>query len=253
MRLEGKTAIVTGAGSGIGEAIAALFANRGANVVVADRNEAAAARVAREINEGSGRAIAIRTDVSLDADVRKLARATIDTFGAIDVVVNNASVILPGPIEHVEEADWQRVMDSNVKSVFLTTKACIPELRRRRGSIVNLASLNGLLGQRNNPVYSASKGAVVALTKSLALDYAADGVRVNCICPAGVMTPLLEDWVERQPDPAAAARSLGEMHPLGRCATPEEIARAALYLACDDAGFVTGVALPVDGGASLGY
>jgi NAD(P)-dependent dehydrogenase (short-subunit alcohol dehydrogenase family) len=251
MSMNGKTAIVTGGGSGIGEAIARLFAARGANVVVADVNEAAARRVADGLDGGRG--FAVRCDVSDEAHVLRLAADAVSRFGGIDVLVNNASVILPKRIEDIEASEWSRTMDVNAKSVFLLSKACLPELRKRRGSIVNLVSLNGLVGQRNNAVYAASKGAVVAFTKALALDCAPDGVRVNCVCPAGVLTPLLESWIELQPDPEAARRSLDEMHPLGRCATPEETAQAVYYLASSEAGFVTGVALPVDGGASLGY
>lgn len=255
MLLEGKTAIITGGGSGIGEATSRLFASSGASVVIADWDESEAIRVAEDILvvDASAQVLAIRTDVSSEEQVRRLAAETLNRYGSIDILFNNASVILPKPLEEVVESEWSRTLDINVKSVYLTVKACIPVLRRRKGSIINMASLNGLVGQRNNPVYAASKGAVIALTKSLALDYAADGVRVNCLCPAGVMTPLLEAWVGLQPEPEAVQRELAAMHPLGRCATPEEVAKAALYLAGDGAGFITGVALPVDGGASLGY
>ncbi|WP_372660799.1 SDR family NAD(P)-dependent oxidoreductase [Cohnella sp.] len=270
MRLQGKVAIITGAGSGIGEASAKLFASLGAHVIIADWNEAEANRVADEINarksvyaqgnvqgntQGNtqGSAHAVKADVSSEQQVKFLVQQTIHTYGSIDILFNNASVLLPKELEDITESEWTRTLDINLKSVYLMIKYCIPEIRKNHGSIVNMSSLNGLLGQRQNPVYSATKGAIVAMTKALALDYAKDGVRVNCICPAGVSTTLLEEWIGQQPDPAAVVQALVEMHPLGRCATTEEVAKAVLYLASDQSGFVTGIALPVDGGASLGY
>jgi NAD(P)-dependent dehydrogenase (short-subunit alcohol dehydrogenase family) len=258
MQLAGKVAIISGAGSGIGEATAKLFASRGAKVIIADWNEAEANRVANEINlihahKTQGCALAVKTDVSSEQQVKLLIQQTVAAFGAIDILFNNAAVVLPKELEDITDAEWTRTLDINLKSVYLMIKYCIPEIRKSRGSIVNMSSLSGLLGQKQNPVYSATKGAIIAMTKALALDYAKDGVRVNCICPAGVMTPLLEEWIIQQPDPKATVQTLIDMHPLGRCATTDEIAQAVLYLASEQAYFITGVALPVDGGASLGY
>jgi NAD(P)-dependent dehydrogenase (short-subunit alcohol dehydrogenase family) len=257
MQLKGKVAIISGAGSGIGEATAKLFASLGARVVIADWNEAEANRVASEINllaaAHHGKALAVKTDVSSEQQVKLLVQETLAAFGAIDILFNNAAVVLPKELEDITEVEWTRTLDINLKSVYLMIKFCIPEIRKSRGSIVNMSSLSGLLGQKQNPVYSATKGAIIAMTKALAMDYAKDGVRVNCICPAGVMTPLLEEWIEQQPDPAATVQALIDMHPLGRCATTDEIAQAVLYLASEQAYFITGVALPVDGVASLGY
>jgi NAD(P)-dependent dehydrogenase (short-subunit alcohol dehydrogenase family) len=256
MQLAEKVAIITGAGSGIGEAAAKLFASMGAKVIIADWNEAEANRVAGEINlmpSAYSSALAVKTDVSSERQVKLLVQQTMTAYGSIDILINNAAVVLPKELEDITEAEWTRTLDINLKSVYLMIKYCIPEIRKNRGSIVNMSSLSGLLGQRQNPVYSATKGAIIAMTKALALDYAKDGVRVNCICPAGVLTPLLEEWIGQQPDPMATVKALIDMHPLGRCATTEEIAQAILYLASDQAYFITGVALPVDGGASLGY
>lgn len=256
MQLQGKVAIITGGGSGIGEATAKLMARVGAKVVIADWNQAEANRVVDEINAMNPvdlNAIAIKTDVSSEQQVQALISKTVETYGAIDIIFNNAAVVLPKELEDITEAEWTRTLDINLKSVFLMIKYCIPEIRKSRGNIVNMSSLSGLLGQKQNPVYSATKGAIIAMTKALAMDYAKDGVRVNCICPAGVMTPLLEEWIGQQPDPAATVQDLIDMHPLGRCATTEEIANAVLYLASEQSFFITGVALPVDGGASLGY
>jgi NAD(P)-dependent dehydrogenase (short-subunit alcohol dehydrogenase family) len=258
MQLKEKVAIISGAGSGIGEATAKLFASLGAKVIIADWNEAEANRVANEINlvnvhSAQGIALAVKTDVSSEQQVKLLVQQALAAFGAIDILFNNAAVVLPKELEDITETEWTRTLDINLKSVYLMIKYCIPEIRKSRGCIVNMSSLSGLLGQKQNPVYSATKGAIIAMTKALALDYAKDGVRVNCICPAGVMTPLLEEWIEQQPDPAATIQALIDMHPLGRCATTDEIAQAVLYLASEQAYFITGVALPVDGGASLGY
>ncbi|GGA10243.1 short-chain dehydrogenase [Paenibacillus marchantiophytorum] len=256
MLLKGKVAIITGAGSGIGEAAAKRFVSEGAHVVIADWNGEEAERVVAEMNaaaSGAQRALAVKADVSSEEQVKRLVEQTLFAWGSVDILFNNAAVVLPKPLEEVTEDEWTRTLDINLKSVFLMIKHCIPEIRKKQGHIVNMASLNGVVGQLQNPVYAASKGAIIAMTKSLALDYAKDGVRVNCICPAGVMTPLLEQWIGQQPDPAATVQALAEMHPLGRCATSEEIAQAALYLASNQSKFVTGIALTVDGGASLGY
>jgi NAD(P)-dependent dehydrogenase (short-subunit alcohol dehydrogenase family) len=256
MQLHGKVAIITGAGSGIGEATAKLFASVGARVIIADWNETEANRVANEINlmlATKSSAHAVKTDVSSEQQVKLLVQQTLSAFGSIDIVFNNAAVVLPKELEDITEEEWTQTLNINLKSVYLMIKFCIPEIRKKRGNIVNMSSLSGLLGQKQNPVYSATKGAIIAMTKALALDYAKDGVRVNCICPAGVMTPLLEEWIQQQPDPTATVQALIDMHPLGRCATTEEVAKAALYLASDQSYFITGIALPVDGGASLGY
>ncbi|MDF2644774.1 MAG: short-chain dehydrogenase/reductase [Paenibacillus sp.] len=253
MNLQGKVAIVTGGGSGIGEAIVRLFTTQGAAVIIADWNEQGASRLAEELTSYGHQVVAVKTDVSSNADVRVIIQETLHRFGQLDVLVNNAAVILPKFLEEVEEEEWDRLFHINLKSVFLMVKHTIAELRKTRGTIVNMASLNGLVGQKMNPVYAATKGGVVAMTKALALDYATDGVRVNCICPAGVSTPLLQHWIQEQDDPTATIQILNDMHPIGRPATSEEVAQAALFLASTQSGFITGVALPVDGGASLGY
>ncbi|NOU88719.1 glucose 1-dehydrogenase [Paenibacillus sp. LMG 31460] len=253
MLLNGKTAIVTGGGSGIGEAIVRLFAAQGAKVVIADWNVKEAERLADELTSVGQYAAAVKADVSKEEDVKALIQGTLHKFGHLDVIVNNAAVILPKFLEDIELDEWDRLINVNLKSVFLMIKHSLPELRKTRGAIVNMASLNGLVGQKMNPVYAATKGGVIAMTKSLALDYAPDGIRVNCICPAGVSTPLLQQWIQEQDDPASTIQILNDMHALGRPATSEEVAQAALFLASPQSGFVTGVALPVDGGASLGY
>lgn len=260
MEFAGRTVIVTGGASGIGQTCARRFAEEGAFVAIADRDAERAERLSADIAaalgpspEGRPRAVAIGADVSRGDDAARIVAQAIEATGRIDALFNNAAVILPKPLEDITEEEFDRVVSVNLKGAFWMTKHAIPHLRRARGTIVNMASLNGLVGQKLNPVYAATKGGLVAMTKSLALDYAGDGVRVNCVCPAGVMTPLLADWADRQPDPSRAREELNAMHPLGRPATTEEIAEAVLYLAGRRSGFLTGVALPVDGGASLGY
>ncbi len=254
-----QVVLVTGGGSGIGEVSARLFAAEGARVVIADWNEGEGQRVAQDINDhysivkGLPTAAAFQTDVSQEKSVASLMEQTQRVFGRLDVLFNNAAVIHPKPLEEIEEQAFDRLFAVNVKGVYLMIKHAMPLLRQTRGAIVNMASLNGLVGQRHNPVYSASKGAVIAMTKALALDYAPEGIRVNCVCPAGVSTPLLESWTQQQEDPAATLQALNAMHPLGRPATSGEVAQAVLYLASKQASFITGIALPVEGGASLGY
>jgi NAD(P)-dependent dehydrogenase (short-subunit alcohol dehydrogenase family) len=173
--------------------------------------------------------------------------------GHLDIVLNNAGTHIPKGAEALSEDEWDFLLTLNLKSAFLTTKYALPALRTSRGVIINMSSLVGLVGQANSVAYCASKGGLIAMTKALALDHAGDGIRVNCVLPAGVRTPLLQNWIDQQPDPAATQRQVDGWHPLGWTASPEEIGRAALFLASADASFVTGVALPVDGGTSLGY
>jgi NAD(P)-dependent dehydrogenase (short-subunit alcohol dehydrogenase family) len=252
-RLREKVAIITGGGSGMGRAACLLFAREGARVVAADLNEAGARETVASIGREGGTALAVGCDVSRAADVRALLQSTLKSYGQLDILFNNAGRHLPKDVEATSEDEWDDLLATNLRSVFLTVKYAAAELKRRRGVIINMASMVALLGQANAAAYAASKGGIVALTKSLALDYAPYGVRVNCICPAGVATPLLERWIEEQADPQATRAALDRIHPLGWTARPEEIAAAALFLASEEASFITGVALPVEGGAALGY
>ena len=259
MRFAGQIVLVTGGGSGIGETSALRFAAEGASVVVADWREADGQRTAERINaqqpareDGRPRAIAARTDVSLEADVKRLIETAVRTHGKLDVLYNNAAVIHPGRLEDIGENAFDRLVSVNVKGVFLAIKHATPicgdEGAGRQHVVARRPD-----GPGEQPGLRGFQGSLIAMTKSLALDYAPDGVRVNCLCPAGVSTPLLHAWARRQADPAQAEQALRDMHPLGRPATPEEIADAVLFLASAQSAFVTGVALPVEGGASLGY
>lgn len=249
MKLAGKTAVVTGAGTGIGRVCAELFAGEGAVVVLAGRRREPLEEVARGICGRGGHAVAQPCDVTREADVEALVARAAREFGGLRVVVNNAAYWMAGTAEETTEADWDRMMETNLKGVFLLVKHALPELRRAGGgSIVNIGSVLGLVGMKRRVAYATSKGGLVQMTKALALDHAADRIRVNCICPALVDTPMGQESLERAGDAAAErARRLAQI-PLGRAGTPEDVARLALFLASDDSSWMTGAAVALDGG-----
>ena len=251
-RLADKTAFVTGAGSGIGEATAHALAAAGARVIVADRDAAAGGRVADAIRAAGGMAYFHALEVA-DEPACAAAGAAAEARGPVDILVNNAGVGHVGTILQTSGADLDRLYAVNVRGVFNVSKAFIAGmLGRRRGSIVNIASIGGIVGIRDRLAYCTTKFAVVGLTKSMALDHALDGVRVNCICPARVETPFVSARIKEYPDPEAAYREMTATQPVGRMGRPEEIAAAVLYLASDEASFITGSALIIDGGWSAG-
>ena len=251
-RLDGKTAFVTGAGSGIGEATAHALAAAGAMVFVADRDEAGGVRVTNAIRTAGGHAEYYPLDVT-DESACASASDHVKLHGDLDILVNNAGVGHVGTILQAAAADLDRLYAVNVRGVFNVSKAFISGmLARRRGSIVNIASIGGIVGIRDRLAYCTTKFAVVGLTKSMALDHAIDGVRVNCICPARVETPFVSARIKEYPDPEAAYREMTASQPVGRMGRPEEIAAAVVYLASDEATFITGSALIIDGGWSAG-
>ena len=252
-RLRGKVALITGAASGIGRASALLFAREGAAVAVVDVNEEAGREVAAAIMSSGGRAVFERADVTRAADCERAVRAAAKQFGALHILFNNAGIIRRASVLDLSEADWDRVMEVNVKSIFLMSKFAIPAMEKSGGgSIVNTASGWGLAAGPKAASYCASKGAVVLLTKAMAIDHGPQNIRVNCICPGDTDTAMLRN--EAQQLGAAADRFLQEaaVRPLQRVGKPEEIAQAALYLASEAASFVTGTALVVDGGGLAG-
>ncbi len=251
--LAGKTALVTGAGSGIGAAIAERFARSGAHVIVTDINEAQAADVDTQLRASGGSAEALRLDVTMENDARRVAEAVHHRHQHLDILVNNAGIGHVGAMPTTSGADLDRLYAVNVRGVFNVTKAFLPAMiARRAGAIVNIASIAGIVGLRDRLAYCTTKFAVVGMTKCLALDHALGGIRVNCICPGRVETPFVTARLREYPDPEQAYREMAASQAVGRMGRPEEIAAAAEYLASDDAAFVTGSALIIDGGLSAG-
>ena len=253
MILEGKVALVTGGGKGIGKGCAEALSRHGARIAVVDKDAVAGPETAKGIEASGGHAVFLPADVSKVADVQRTITQLIGLYGRLDILINNAGYHISKNVEETSEEEWDFILNTNLKSVFLCSKYAIPHLRKTRGTIVNMASMVGLVGQRNAGAYSATKGGIIAMTKGMALDFAKDGIRVNCICPGWVETPLVKDWFSQQADPQAAKRYIFGRHPLGRIATPEEVGIAAVYLCSEGSSFVTGVALPLDGGITLGY
>lgn len=250
--LTDKVIFLTGGGQGIGRACAQAYARAGAAVVIADINAAVAQAVVNQLP--SGRGLVVACDVASSVSVAAAIQAALDHFGRLDVIHNNAGISSPSkPLHETTDEQWERVFDINVKSIYYTTRHGIEALKASRGSILNTASMVGVLGQENHAAYVATKGAVIALTKAMALDYAPYGVRVNAFCPAAVWTPLLREWVQEQPNPAGAEDFLNHIHALGFCPEADVVADVALFLLSDAARFMTGVALPISGGAELGY
>lgn len=253
MSLDGKVALITGAAKGIGRGCARVLAKHGAQIAIVDLDEVAGPDTAGGIQASWSRAEFFPADVSKADQVEKTIARVIDVFGQLDFLINNAGYHISKSVEQTTEEEWDYILDTNLKSIFLFSKYAIPNLRKSKGAIVNMGSMVGLVGQSNAGAYSASKGGIVAMTKGMALDLSKDGIRVNCVCPGWVETPLVNDWFSQQTDPESARRYIFGRHPLGRISTPEEIGRAVLFLCSEESASITGIALPVDGGITLGY
>lgn len=249
MKLAGKVALVTGAGSGIGQAIAMLFAAEGARVGVADFSEAGGNATVSQIRAAGGDGEFFRVDVSRSAEVKATVEGLLQRWGQLDILCNNAGIGVAATVVDTAEEDWDRTLAVDLKGVFLGCKYAIPPMIAHGGGvIVNTASVAGQVGVLNRAAYCAAKAGVVGLTKSVAVDYVGQNIRINAICPGTVDSPWIQKILSAQPDPVAERQRMVERQPMGRMGEPAEIARAALYLACDDSAFVTGTALIIDGG-----
>lgn len=249
MKLTGKVALVTGAGSGIGQAIAVLFAAEGARVAVADFSEAGGTATVEQIRRAGGDAAFFQTDVSKSADVQQMVAGVLERWGKLDILCNNAGIGVAATVVDTTEEDWDRTLTVDLKGVFLGCKYAIPPMIERGGGvIVNTSSVAGQVGVANRAAYCAAKAGVVGLTKSIAVDFVDQHIRINAICPGTVDSPWIQKILAAQPDPVGERQRMVERQPMGRMGEPAEIAKAALYLACDDSAFVTGTALVIDGG-----
>ncbi|MCL0065596.1 SDR family oxidoreductase [Dehalococcoidia bacterium] len=249
MDFKGKTVIVTGSGLGIGRAAVVAFAREGANVVIVDVDSAASNETVEMITSLGRNAGFIKADVSRSEEAKAMVDETIKAFGSLDILVNNAGIYRKGAVLDASEADWDAIMAVNLKGVFLCSKYSAEAMSQRGGGvIVNVASEAGLVGIAGQVAYNVSKAGVIGLTRSCAVDLAAKGVRVNCICPGTTATPLVEKSIGREPDPTAARQHLESVRPLNRLGTPDEIARGILCLASDGMAYATGAVLSVDGG-----
>lgn len=252
MKLKDRIVVVTGSGSGIGRSCAIEFAREGANVIVADINFAGAEETVRQIDNINGAAKALETDVSKPDSVKKLVEYTIKNFSGIDILVNNAAIQINKTIEDMTFEEWNLQMSINIGGIFLCSKYFLPHLRQSKGNIVNMSSVNGYFVEPMCAGYCTTKAAIIGLTKAMAIDHGHEGIRVNCICPGYIDAGLAEGYFQSQPDPVKARAEAGRLHALWRIGRPEEVGRVAVFLASDDASFVTGASVAVDGGFGSG-
>ena len=252
-RLAGKIAFITGAGSGIGRACAELFAQQGAKVILAGRRAQPLDSAVTKINNSGGEAIALQCDVTSGSQITIALETGAKRFGSLTTIVNNAGVVVPGNAEQTTDANWDMMININLKGTFLVSRAALEYLRRAGGgSIINIGSIYGVVGSKQRVAYAASKGGVTMLTRAMALDHAHENIRVNCICPSLVETEIAKQLFANAPNPDEARRQRVSMIPMGRAGTPQEIAYLAAYLASDESAWVTGAALPIDGGQAAG-
>ena len=249
LKLAGKVAVVSGAGAGIGKAAACLYAKNGAKVVVAVRTLSKGEETVRLIKEAGGEAILVHTDVSKLTDLQKMIKTAVESYGRLDILFSNAGVPGPGGLDEVTEEGWDHTVAVNLRSCFFSAKYAVEEMRKTGGgAIVFDSSIAGKVGSPMSPVYSATKGGIVTLTKSLALLLAPDNIRVNCVCPGPIDTKFVRQAWDRAPDPDAARLCNVSGVALGRMGSPEEVANAVLFLSSDESSYVTGTAMAVDGG-----
>ncbi len=249
MRLKDKVSVITGAGAGIGKATALRFAQEGANLVVADRDETAGEEVVRQIKQSGKEAAFVYTDVSISEDCRRLMEKTYETFKRIDILVNNAGIYVQGDITSTTEEDWKRILSVNVDGIFYCSRHAVPYMiKAGGGSIVHVGSEAGIVGIKNQLAYNVSKAAAIMMAKSMAIDLAPHNIRVNAVCPGTTETPLVKAAIEQSSDPTQARGVLESCRPANRLGRPEEIASAILFIASDEPGYATGSSLVIDGG-----
>jgi NAD(P)-dependent dehydrogenase (short-subunit alcohol dehydrogenase family) len=252
MRFQGKVVLITGAGVGIGRATAVRFAQEEARVAVNSLTPAHGRETLRLLQEGGGCGIYIQGDVSIAAHARRMVEETVQAFGRLDILVNNAGIVLPGRVDNLSEEDWDRTIAVNLKGVYLVSKYAIPEMRKIGGGvIVHNASVAAVRGLKDRAVYTASKGGVWALTKAMAADYLSENIRVNCVCPGTIATPSLERRIQAFADPEKARADFIARQPMGRLGKDDEIAAAILFAASDEAAFMNGATIAIDGGMTL--
>jgi meso-butanediol dehydrogenase/(S,S)-butanediol dehydrogenase/diacetyl reductase len=252
VKLQDKVAIITGAAAGIGRACCLLFSAEGAKVVAVDLDPVALSSLAEEVRRTGVTILAIQADVSRAADVERVMSVTSGNFSTIDILFNNAGIVPHGKVHETTEEDWDRTMAVNVKSMYLMSHAVVPIfLKHDGGVILNTSSATALRSVVDRAAYGASKGAVLALTKSMAIDYVRDGIRVNCLCPGTIDTPSLRQRLAAFADPDEARKQFVARQPMGRLGTADEVAKAALFLVSEEAGFITGSAFSIDGGFAL--
>ncbi len=252
MKLKDRIVVVTGSGSGIGRSCAIEFAKAGAKVIVADINAGGAETTVSEIVKAGGTSLAFRTDVSDQESVRELVSFTLKNFGRIDALINNAAIQINKTVEDITFEEWNQQMSVNVGGIFLCSKHFLPHLRQTKGNIVNMSSVNGFFVEPMCAGYCTTKAAIIGLTKAMAIDHGHEGIRVNCICPGYIDAGLAEGYFQSQPDPLKARQEAGMLHALWRIGKPEEVGRVAVFLASDDASFMTGASVVVDGGFGSG-
>jgi meso-butanediol dehydrogenase / (S,S)-butanediol dehydrogenase / diacetyl reductase len=251
MLLQNKIIFLTGGSTGIGHDCAKAYVKEGATVALVARHGEEAAKTAAELGVNH---CGFACDVSCDAEVKGAISRILERYGRLDAIHNNAGIASPSaPLHGTSDAEWDALFAINLKSLLHTTRHGYEALRQSKGCILNTSSLVGVIGQQNHAAYTATKGAMNTLTKSMALDYAKEGIRVNAVCPAGTWTPMLRQWAKEQPDPAGIDRYLDEIHPLGYCPEGDVIADACVFLLSDKARFVTGHIMHVSGGAEIGY
>lgn len=248
-RMQGHVAWISGGASGIGRATAKLFAAEGASVAIVDRKSDVGQAAAKEISEAGGDAIFIASDVGVEGEVEKSIQRTIDAYGRISNVVNNAGVVDVQPLHEYTSEGWDRIMAINLKSMFFSFKYAFPYLQREENSyVVNVGSISSFVGQSNTPVYTTSKHAILGLTRSIALDYASKGIRCNCVCPGITDTPMLWEHLNKNSDPQGMMQKRLMRVPLGKALSPHDVARTILFLSCEDSSGTTGTSVTIDGG-----